>query len=1029
MSVWKRRGLWVTVGVALLSAVVLADLGTLLTSIEGEGQRAYGPAVFTGLKLDPRNTEDLSDAIALWQESLEPLQIDASAFDVRRVLRWHLAVDAFLFVPAYATLLGLLLCAASATWRFARNSALAVAVLDLLETSTTALVLLRAGLDLPFPRVLELIQWLALGKWAAIAVALLTAAALWWRSKASLHHQKPAAANRTDARHLVHLSRLFILVGMFAAVVAVPTGGTIDQFPDVIRRQLQPLGAVAVRSLVALAVFCAALVAGGLLSTQPARDRKEPVRSVWVLVGACCLAAMMGFLGSSSDGFFRSVIAAPVLVVILIASAAWLARKASVSKSPLADHSEPPATTYKRALWVGSLPAMVIVAIGLGLVRAAFPFIVLNQAEGGGWIFFTGLGALGAVAGGCVTQECVSGLYRYTKASLQRKNGVDWSSHGQLAFITLTVVIAGVQAVALARRPDDAHEWGTLGVVMLSFSIMAVGVGILAWAARAFAGWSATRELGFGPHTPWLMLLLLTWGVASILNTEGIYHDVRRRPMEDPRYANLDAALGAWISAQKGCEPEKGGSIPLVLVAAPGGGIRAAYWTAAALDKVFAASGASRNCAARRLFLISGVSGGSVGATIWAAAQGRGSTGASQVREIAEDRALAAVTAGLLLRDINQPFTGIARRWRSRASLLEDGWAASTSALRVADSSSPPDVPGSSAVEDPTRVQSSQLLSFNDVGGPRDASWTPVLVLNASSVADGCRVLIANVGEGLVADERGACLAGPLTQNPAGTVTAAVTPLSDLHFRPGKHEGPCGGGRAGVAAATAALISARFPWVTPSGALYRCRAGDGKGTAPDVEVERITYAVDGGYQDNSGLLTLIQLRRAIEALLAKREQANANGEQPAPLPFRVVPWLLVVDNHYRSVAEGADKRRPMELFVPLGALMSNRIVDAAALEQMAAVEMKGRAAECDGKGAAEQATQKTGATPDPKQRVPTVDCVVLVAPRRRPSIAAPLGWVLSEATLNDLDRQLDAQLSDEGIKSNPLLGKLREQLR
>jgi hypothetical protein len=52
----------------------------------------------------------------------------------------------------------------------------------------------------------------------------------------------------------------------------------------------------------------------------------------------------------------------------------------------------------------------------------------------------------------------------------------------------------------------------------------------------------------------------------------------------------LDTAFQRWLTNVNGCQPDPAAAdhgrpaVPVVLVAAPGGGARAAYWTVAALD-------------------------------------------------------------------------------------------------------------------------------------------------------------------------------------------------------------------------------------------------------------------------------------------------------------------------------------------------------------------------------------------------------------------------------------------------------------
>ena len=82
--------------------------------------------------------------------------------------------------------------------------------------------------------------------------------------------------------------------------------------------------------------------------------------------------------------------------------------------------------------------------------------------------------------------------------------------------------------------------------------------------------------------------------------------------------------------------------------------------------------------------------------------------------------------------------------------------------------------------------------------------------------------------------------------------------------------------------------------MSPSGALVRCPLERSLSPAAADSLRTQTYVVDGGYYENSGILTLLQVWRAVEPLV---RQANA-----APGARRIVPWLVVMDNHYRSAA-------------------------------------------------------------------------------------------------------------------------------
>ncbi|MCP4224376.1 MAG: hypothetical protein GY773_13625, partial [Actinomycetia bacterium] len=269
-----------------------------------------------------------------------------------------------------------------------------------------------------------------------------------------------------------------------------------------------------------------------------------------------------------------------------------------------------------------------------------------------------------------------------------------------------------------------------------------------------------------------------------------------------------------------GCDTD--GDQPLVIVAAPAGGVRAAYWAASALEALF-----PTECARRNLFAVSGVSGGSVGTTLWTAHHGTAVSSEELVNQLSGDEALASALAGMFLRDLPQPLTGITDSWRDRAALMEDGWIEQTGVLGTVDSP----------------------LMWPDLALP--GNWNPVLVLNSSSVTEGCRILISNVDQ-LTSESPAGCLSapGPSSSFNSNSVSrAAIDPLPMASADSCDSRAPL--------AVSAALLSARFPLVTPSGSVHYC-----SGDSP-----RVTYGVDGGYYENSGLLSAIEISEGIATLV------------------------------------------------------------------------------------------------------------------------------------------------------------------
>jgi hypothetical protein len=110
-----------------------------------------------------------------------------------------------------------------------------------------------------------------------------------------------------------------------------------------------------------------------------------------------------------------------------------------------------------------------------------------------------------------------------------------------------------------------------------------------------------------------LLALLMTLSFVSSYSNDN--HEIRPAPDDGvlPHLRpSVTQALAAWGRANTTVD---GAPAPFVVVATAGGGIRAAYWTATVLGDVDHEAPRFRD----RLFAVSGVSGGSVGATVYRA--------------------------------------------------------------------------------------------------------------------------------------------------------------------------------------------------------------------------------------------------------------------------------------------------------------------------------------------------------------------------------------------------------------------------
>lgn len=165
------------------------------------------------------------------------------------------------------------------------------------------------------------------------------------------------------------------------------------------------------------------------------------------------------------------------------------------------------------------------------------------------------------------------------------------------------------------------------------------------------------------------------------------------------------------------------GREPVILVAASGGGIRAAYWTASTLAALERIEGFGDN-----LFAISGVSGGSLGAATYTAlkhqqlATAQTADTLQRVREVLGEDFLSPVVAGFLFPDLIQRFIPIPVSWADRQRFLEKSW------------------------EDALGSRPNPFSeAFTTLYGQEHQASLPSLLLNATVVDSGRRAVVSNI--------------------------------------------------------------------------------------------------------------------------------------------------------------------------------------------------------------------------------------------------------------------------------------------
>jgi hypothetical protein len=322
------------------------------------------------------------------------------------------------------------------------------------------------------------------------------------------------------------------------------------------------------------------------------------------------------------------------------------------------------------------------------------------------------------------------------------------------------------------------------------------------------------------------LLLVVAWAAASAVGQRA-----RVPALESlaeggsPRLLSDREALEAW-------RKETGGKRDLIVVAAMGGGIRSALWTTVVLTELEKAFGPGLG---GRVRLITGASGGLLGASYWAATLGPGQSGHSDPEALRNAIALGsldAVTSSLVFRDLWPPPFRIGD---DRGRSLEKAWDRHTKEALAKD-----------------------FLQLEE--GER-LGWRPSLVLTPMLVEDGRRLVISNLDlEDLLSND--GPLLGESLQKPSYSISGRLL----FKCLPAA--------QAKLPLSTALRLQANFPWVLPSTEL-----------APLGPGEPRLRAVDAGYYDETGvdLATLwISKNRAWlrdnargVALLQIRDQSSA----------------------------------------------------------------------------------------------------------------------------------------------------------
>ena len=996
-----------------LAASVLATLAVVLTAIDTQSglvPDVDGHSWAFSLLFGPARN-------GLHREGWTVLTTDQLPDRTRflHLLHAHLAVD-LVFIAVYAVLLDRLVQALRprGAWRLVWLPLVTLVAADVVEDVLALLLVRHVG-------VLGALLLATQVKWASVAALALVVAVRVVVPRPSADPANPTVGTRLRrslrraVTAVVHQRFSYApLVVLF--VLSVPSGSPIlEQLPDAQREWV--FDATTGRQHAVAAITCTALLGAFLLAVGRERtqyalrpDHIAETRGrfgVW-LVGPALALVGVGISAAAGHGDLvlglrtAAWVAVPLAVVVasLVIAFAWWFRPRWYRPY------EPPRFDDRQAFAVGIAgtvaAAGAVVNSGLSLVRALTPLVVLPEsaytsaATPDGWV--AGLRTLLVVAALAIVGPWL-GLIVFTR---------HYGGPRRSALREPTEVPTGlgrrignrVGGLPGVRQLVRQRGWLLLAAALAIF----LGLGVYPSGA-AWLGLGATATLALGSlagmlsgvglvlqekptaevfrllrlrRTPLVSVLVLTVLAVNAFASTGTLHAVdrgTRTPL--PSRPSVDQAFADWLGPAQPCGLSADGRPvpPMLMIAAEGGGIRATYWTVKALQAMDAGT-----CAGTAAFFSGGASGGSVGLTaarFSGAAAGPGNDAAvAAVRQMARPETLSEAADGTFVRDLLYGASGVPvpdlgqpdpYGWLDRARLIERGWTAAGA------------------------WGGRRFLDQSDV-----SPATGALVLNSTSVKNNCRVWLSQLqlpGEPgsrkptfdaeRDCDDVGGV--GPRTID----LFAAYGPLNAAGDRRCLDS---------VSAATAALLTARFPYVTPSGVV--CPRAVVDRHQPRVPYWPRTQLVDGGYVENSGLATVTDLSSVWLPLVRQQnDRALADLTRTTPL---VVPVVVYLENGDRRTVQAALNASPVsELAVPPLAYLAGRTALSEDNAQLArarqAVEIGGF---CPTDRARAACSALAGAFPSR---------VVVVDRATQPEIAAPLGWVLSQASMTSLDHDMAAQ--------------------
>ncbi|MFD4420799.1 hypothetical protein ACFWN7_04745 [Agromyces sp. NPDC058484] len=1001
---WSRIGSGLTlVAVAALVAVALGEVDRLIASVPGSDNRSHSlNVVLSPLALSK------TDSWSAW----------AGASLHRELGSWIITsalLDAVMVVALFALL-----------WRL-------VHMVDRAHRGVPTVVLLvyaaaEFGEDV----------WQILGGWAVSAGEAPVAGWIGWvmavfttvkclalvvffiavlRIGAYRHTVAHRIARIGQALWVHRLATLAILV--IVVLSCIPAADLLDQLPDVQRQWADGNGwhlfwAVVVLLATAIATF----VLGRrrtrfMVETRAFGMRRRVDNSRWqaaapwilapaVLVGALVIATALTLRFGGRSGIHW-----PTLITMLIITAA-VPILAAAGYGWVRAHPKPPAPLdpgRARASWIvgDSLAVLVLVAGAIGIVRSyVVPFALKTESgdmNAATWFLVLIVGVavavfapwrllpkigprnwgplnpnakISAVAGDIPEAKTplTAKNREYENSRVSRADVVEWWTLGiALAFLTCAMLFPSQFAGVFGGVAVTLLAIGAWVTVFGSFTLIVQSRQLIA--PFRWLRLRAAPVLTLGILLPFAINVIVSSAAPDqTLHAVQVSNTGPAQAIEgDPLDERLRAMQRDWctITTKGGVKVR-----PVYLIAAEGGGIRAAYWTASALATF-------GRCAVRSGFVSSGISGGSVGLAVastvddaphdaWIARDYKNPVDiVERTKATAGPDVVSTAVLALAVGDAFAAGTGIRMpsyldaanhaddsgwRWRDRAALVEALWERAAPGLSTA---------------------------FSDEIDP----LTGMLMLSSTDVVSRCRLLVDQAPILASPDESSAAISAADSGARSTTVGGPCDSVGGLPSMLGFRELPASGGSdpttdclASLDWSTAAMLSARFAIITPTGGLP---------AGPPCNGEDVAQFVDGGYVEPTSLAALADTAPRLMAMIADR---NADRQDHQAW---LMPMLIYLRNTQGYDLADDVARAESEPLVPItgGAARGNLTAEDAWIQRItlsmpAACPDSAAAAEC--RDALDELIRAGGMLPGG---------TVVIAPSSTPAVVPPLGWALS----------------------------------